>query len=413
MFNSFARAFKEALHNLRSNFFQTLLSVLGIIIGVGALVAMLSLIDGLEAFARERISGKTDLEMVLVSSNTHRRVDGLRIRRDTTATIRATDVEALLTQMPQQVNAQRIATGSKISRHPVTAAPLGLTLLAVSLPIVDDSDLELLHGRTLAADDENEDVILVNPDLALRLLDSLETDTAAVLGRKLSIDDRSFRVVGVVSTEDGPPGSKLTAMLPIRRLPIQESGFEPRLVLSFANVDEVQAGKTFIEEWATTHYAGIEDPLQVVSQEFWLDEMQKGFLVFRLIMGLIVGIAVVVGGVGVMNVLLMSINERTTEIGIRKAVGANRGAIMRQFLAESIAISLIGSFFGVILGILLAMAAAPVTRLVITELDFRAVLTWRTVLTVAIIAVITGIVFGTYPARKAAALDPVVAIQRN
>ena len=121
-------------------------------------------------------------------------------------------------------------------------------------------------------------------------------------------------------------------------------------------------------------------------------------------MGLIVGIAVIVGGVGVMNVLLMSVTERTAEIGIRKAVGANRRNIIAQFLSESVAISMIGSFFGLLLGVLMALAVAPILTYIIDEsgLVFRAVFSFNTLLVVGVIAVLVGIIFGTYPARRAA-----------
>jgi len=113
-----------------------------------------------------------------------------------------------------------------------------------------------------------------------------------------------------------------------------------------------------------------------------------------------------------MNVLLMSIAERTPEIGVRKAVGASRGTIIRQFLSESVAISFVGSFLGILLGMGVALIAAPVLNLFIDDLNFRAVFTLNTVLVVGVVALLIGILFGTYPARKAASLDPVEAIRR-
>ncbi|MGK0334513.1 MAG: putative ABC transport system permease protein, partial [Paraglaciecola sp.] len=138
----------------------------------------------------------------------------------------------------------------------------------------------------------------------------------------------------------------------------------------------------------------------------------EGITVFRWVMGFLIGIAVVVGGVGVMNVLLMSIAERTPEIGVRKAVGANRRTIIKQFLSEAVAISTIGSFFGVLLGMSVALIAAPILNMVVDDLEFRAVFSLNTVIVVSVVAVLIGVVFGTYPAQKAASLDPVEAIRR-
>ncbi|HMV91798.1 MAG TPA: FtsX-like permease family protein, partial [Cyclobacteriaceae bacterium] len=120
----------------------------------------------------------------------------------------------------------------------------------------------------------------------------------------------------------------------------------------------------------------------------------------------------VVGGVGVMNVLLISVTERTTEIGIRKAVGANRRDIILLFLSESVTVSAFGSVLGLIFGTLFTMAAIPIVK-AITKIPFQAAYTFDTFFLIAIIAIIVGIVFGTYPAVRASRLDPVEAIRHE
>lgn len=413
MLTAVVKAFLEALHNLRANFFQTILSVLGIIIGVGALVAMLSLIDGLEAFAQEQISSKTSLESIIVTSNTHQKVDDIRIRRDTVARLNMDDYTDLMEALPFDVAGQLTAMGSKVLQHPATDSMMGVRYMASSLPALEDVGLVATHGRLLDATDTEKAVAVVNGQMAVRLTGNSE-DTSAVIGSHFDFAGQRIEVVGVAKSDQGGEEREgLSAHIPLGVLSAAEIEATPNLIINFNNVEEVQEGKTFIEDWANERFTNIEEPVTVNSQSFWLEEMRKGFLIFRLIMGLVVGIAVVVGGVGVMNVLLMSINERTAEIGIRKAVGANRKSILSQFLAESVAVSVIGSVFGVVLGILVAMGVAPLLNYIQPELNFSAVLTLRTILTVAVIAILTGIIFGTYPARKAAGLDPVVAIQRT
>jgi ABC-type antimicrobial peptide transport system permease subunit len=174
----------------------------------------------------------------------------------------------------------------------------------------------------------------------------------------------------------------------------------------------VLAAQEFADGWLERRFAGLPDATETRTQQHYLKGLAEGVLVFRLIMGFIIGIAVVVGGVGVMNVLLMSIAERTPEIGVRRAVGASRSTIIRQFLSESVAISFVGCFFGILLGMGVALIAAPVLNLFIDDLNFRAVFTLNTVLVVGVVALLIGILFGTYPARKAASLDPVEAIRR-
>jgi putative ABC transport system permease protein len=127
---------------------------------------------------------------------------------------------------------------------------------------------------------------------------------------------------------------------------------------------------------------------------------------------LIVGISVVVGGIGVMNVLLISVTERTAEIGIRKATGANRRDIVLLFLSESITVSAFGSFLGLTFGILITMAVIPIVR-ALTDVPFQAAYTLNTVLLVSVISILVGVVFGTYPAIRASKLNPVDAIRHE
>jgi putative ABC transport system permease protein len=135
-------------------------------------------------------------------------------------------------------------------------------------------------------------------------------------------------------------------------------------------------------------------------------------LLFKVIMGLITGISVLVGGVGVMNVLLITVTERTREIGVRKAVGARRRDVVAQFLAEAVAVSGVGSLIGLGLGLAVVFAAAPVLRAA-TDVPFYAAVTPQTLAVVAAVAVAVGVVFGTYPALRAARLRPADAIRHE
>ncbi len=149
-----------------------------------------------------------------------------------------------------------------------------------------------------------------------------------------------------------------------------------------------------------------------MTNDYRIQQATKGFLLFRVIMGLIVGISVVVGGIGVMNVLLISVTERTAEIGIRKATGANRKDIILLFLTESITVSAFGSMLGLLLGVLGTMMIIPIVK-AITDVPFQAAYTWNTFMVISIISVLVGVIFGTYPAIRASRLDPVEAIRHE
>ena len=131
-------------------------------------------------------------------------------------------------------------------------------------------------------------------------------------------------------------------------------------------------------------------------------------LVFKLVMGAIAGISLLVGGIGIMNILLASVAERTREIGIRKAAGARQRHVLLQFLAESVAITGIGSVLGVILGLAGAFGITAGIRH-LTDAPLYAAFTWQSVAVAAAAALLVGLVFGTYPARRAARLSPIEA----
>jgi putative ABC transport system permease protein len=186
----------------------------------------------------------------------------------------------------------------------------------------------------------------------------------------------------------------------------------PELILDAKNVEEVPLLKEEVGKFLSDRFPSSKNDFSIHTNEFRVQQAVKAFQLFRIIMGLIVGISVVAGGVGVMNVLLISVTERTNEIGIRKAVGANRFDIMLQFLSESVAISAFGCSVGLVFGILTTMAAIPIIK-AIAEVPFQAAYTLNTLLVIVLVALVIGILFGTYPAVRASRLDPVEAIRRE
>jgi len=398
--------FQMALRDARSNLLHTILSVLGIVIGVGALVAILSLIDGMEKYATQQIGQTTTLNSIIISPQVNERVNGVLIRKKEIPFIRYSDLPSIDSALgkPHTI-ALRYAESGWLT-DPDSSFSIGMLLRGI---VAEGSDkVKLSSGRFLNSDDldAERNVAMINAHAA-DMVDSL-TGTRPEPGKRLLFNNRAYNIIGVV----GNAGDQPEIYVPITAIAsdLQEER-PPACVIDATTVEDVNELEGDIRQWITGKF-GSDESFQIFTNAFRVKQANQAFLIFRIVMGLIVGISVIVGGIGIMNVLLISVTERTREIGIRKAIGARRKDIVLQFIAESLTVSAIGSILGLILGILFTSGAVPIVRR-FTELPFEAVYTWNTFVVIALVSILIGIAFGTYPALKAARLDPVAAIRHE
>jgi putative ABC transport system permease protein len=239
------------------------------------------------------------------------------------------------------------------------------------------------------------------------------------LGGSLPLEGRGFRVVGVLAPAAqrvAPLG--MTAIVPYTvadsAMAPSASPRAPQLMVRAARVEIVDSVRRLTEQWAARRLgAGWKDELSVAtSSPMRLDQARQGIRVFKMVMGAFAGISLLVGGLGIMNVLLAAVTERTREIGIRKAAGARQRDILIQFLSESVAITGAGSAIGVVLGLAGAFAVAAVIRSA-SGAPIYAAVTWQTVSVAAVVAIVVGLAFGVFPALRAARLSPIDAIRHE
>jgi putative ABC transport system permease protein len=402
------------LSTLRGNPMRTFLATLGVIIGVAALVAVLSLGDGMESFARNELSRTTDVQNVFINPRTADSIDGVEVPRQRFVRFTTADAQAAAREVPGIAGVGLSIGGTTLVTPPDGGRRRGARVTATLATAAEFNEIEIEEGRFFSEieAERNVPVVVLSHTAAVEL--SRTHSPAQLLGRAVRVRGMPRTVVGIRAEIRGERG--LGIFVPIRAapevmLPAEAQG--PRTLLVKApSVEQVPAVQERVEDWLATRYGRWDRDMRVETRLDRVEQMQQAFRAFKLFLGAIAAISLLVGGIGIMNVLLASVTERTREIGIRKAAGARRRDILLQFLAESVAISGSGSAIGLLLGLGIAFAAAAAMRASTQALVYAGV-SWSTMAVAASSALIIGLSFGTYPARRAARLSPIDAIRHE
>jgi putative ABC transport system permease protein len=400
---------------LRANPLRTILSTLGIVIGVGALVSVLSVGDGMERLARDQIGRTTDLQRVSITPRLFRLIDGTPFPVTDPLKFTVAEAEAVRKVVGDSTDVNMIATGLALVTTPRDTTSYATVVTGMLKRDGRLSDSLLLAGRVFTDAEAAAGAPLVV--LSHRLASDVAhgRQPSAVVGDTVLFQGKPRQVVGVLKAElnDRARRAMMSVVTMGGAVVLGQNDRPAQLLLTAPSIEAVASTRTVLERWAAQNFgASWKDRVSIVTDESRVEQARKGLLLFKVFMGALMSISLIVGGIGIMNVLLSSVIERTREIGIRKATGAAQRHILWQFLCESVAITGVGSMIGLVIGVGAAFGITAIMRRV-ANAPIQAWLSLSTVLVAIGASVLVGLVFGLYPAMRAARLSPIDAIHHE
>jgi putative ABC transport system permease protein len=395
-----------ALGALRANKLRSLLTMLGIVIGVGAVIAVVALGTGAQQAVKDRIAA---LGTTLLTVNPgQQRGQGVAIggaqQRLTVEDAKAVDEHAmhLLGVQPEMRSMQQIVFGNKnASTQIIGTTPNYLEVRKYTLAV----------GKMFtAADDEGRQRVAVVGNTVVNNLGLASPE--AIVGETVRIRGTQFTVVGVMAPKGQAnafqdPDDEILVPIQTARFRVNGSDRLASISALSASEDEIPDAMAEIQRVLRRQHKirqGLPDDFQIRNQADILQTTQETTQVMTYLLSGIAAVSLLVGGIGIMNIMLVSVTERTREIGIRKALGATRGNILLQFLIEAVVLCLLGGVMGIALGAGLATVMSHTAG-------------WSTQVSVGAIVMafafsaFVGLSFGVWPARRAAVLDPITALR--
>ncbi|NUM25440.1 MAG: ABC transporter permease [Candidatus Buchananbacteria bacterium] len=409
--------FRVALRSLRTNKVRTLLTVLGIVIGITAVITVMSAGEGLKSYVVGQVEtfGTDAIQVEIKVPNTGKTssensagiAQGIQI---TTLTI---DDAKAIKKLPNVLNNYTSIIGQEIVSYENENKQALLWGASASFVDIDASKVET--GRFFT---EEEDTSLANVVVLGNSIKEKLFGDADPLDKFIKVGKQKFRVIGVMEKRGAIAFFDMDSFIyvPVQTLQKKVMGIDHVIMIFNKVADQSRADETAEEIIALLRERhDITDPDK---DDFSVTTMAEALSIYETIFGAInlllvaiAGISLLVGGIGIMNIMYVSVTERTYEIGLRKAVGATASNILWQFLWEAVVITLFGALIGVILGIGLSFLVSLIASSQGVTLKF--IVSPESMIIAASVSLAIGLVFGVFPARAAAGLDPVDALRKS
>lgn len=395
-----------AFRSLETNFMRSLLATLGVLIGVASVVACMSILEGASNRIVENFKslGSNVLYVFPATAQIAGRTVGI------SQTLVMEDIDYLRRELSDKILAIAPEAGGAVTVKRLQKTEEA-TLIATSETYFEINAFKADRGRVFRRSEANDDLctdVLIGHKLAEKLFQGMDP-----INELIQINSGTYRVIGVLEKKGnlGFTNADETVYMPIRAglSRFFNRKWLNRLTILGADSTSLKDLEKQVRKVLRRSHgivAGQPDDFNIFNQEQSLQNINQATMIFRVVFYSIAGISLVVGGIGIMNIMLVSVTERTREIGVRIAVGARRSDILLQFLVESMIISLLGGGFGVLLG----MMFADLLEKVVVDL-FKTQVTTTVIAASFITASLVGIFSGIYPAYKASRLDPVEALR--
>lgn len=419
---------KIACKALFSNKLRALLTMLGIIIGIGSVIAIMTVSESLTTSISDSFQemGANNITVGLSAKSEEEevRADGMRFgagNRNASITEDDRITDAMLQKMKKTFQNRISAVAISESAGSATVEKDGdsasLNVSGVNKDYFRSDKVTLLVGRFIKKADleGNKHVIMISDQMVETLFDG---DNESALWQKISLNIdgnyQDFYIVGVYQYEsegtvsDSSEDVTTNAYIPLttaKEIMHSDDGYTQFTIVTDTSVSSVSDFADQIETFFTPYYMSNDNyEIATSTMESMTESMSEMIRTVSLAISLIAGISLLVGGIGVMNIMLVSITERTREIGTRKALGATNGSIRLQFIIESMVLCVVGGCLGIALGLILGSVAASV-------LGYSATAPVAAIMIAVLFSMVVGVFFGYYPANKAARLDPIEALR--
>ena len=398
---------ENAFESLQANRLQTFLTMLGVMIGISSVVIIFSLSGGVSSMISNQIIAEGESLAVVrpkeLTTNNKNVITNLATSRNFTQSSIKNEDLGLISKVKDVLAVAPLANFS--AKVKGDGDEKYANLLATSPNLDQTVGLKVREGQFIA-ESANANTVVIGNQMAIDLF-----GTTQALGKEITMKGEKFIVIGVLAHQSSSINFSNvdfnnTAIIPYvtakriigENLQIQQVNIR---VKSINNLNQVQQE---IEKGMLKNHNGEKD-FEVLTGKNISHPSDKFIELSTFILAIVASISLVVGGIGIMNIMLVNVSERTREIGIRKALGANNRHILFQFLTESMIISLSGGFFGYLIGYAFSFGVS-------VFLPFSPVISWQIAVLVCGISMLVGVIFGLYPAFRAARKDPIISLRQ-